>query len=636
METKIWIVTPYDAMQKLAEQVLHERIAELRDCNFSVTTSHTDIAGFQNSLTELRKAKEWGAEAIISRGGTAVYIAEHTDIPVVEIQVTALDILHAFRRASLEPALVGIAGSENITYECDSLYDFLGLRLRQISLHDDHDFSGMQQAVSEGIQAIVGDAVAIRFAASIGMPGYLIESGKASIYKAIREAVSLAKVRRREQARSELLKTIIDASGDGIVAIDDKTNITLMNQVAEKMFHTSRALAIGTSVESLIPNTRLPHVLKTGEAEIGEVQMIGTGPIATKRIPIKSGLNVTGVVATFQEVSQLQRFEQSVRRKLHDKGLAAKHHLYQIVGESTAIANAKELARTYAVTDSTVLITGESGTGKELFAQSIHNLSPRRNSSFVAINCAALPETLLESELFGYEEGAFSGAKKGGKAGLAELAHGGTLFLDEISEMPLALQARILRMLQEKEVMRIGGHKIIPVNIRILCATNQDLDALVAAGRFREDLYYRLDVLSLHLPPLRERPTDIDLLAAHFLGRFAAERSGSTKTLSDDARRMLLQHSWPGNVRELANVLERLVLLSPGAVIDRIALEKALPPKKRQSVAANIAPKDPWAIVKELRQAGLGARKIAKLLSQQGHDIKYYQIAYRMDKGDPR
>ena len=636
MNAKIWIVTPYSSMQQLAEQVLHEKIAGLSSCDFTVTTSHTDLAGFQNSLTELKKAAEWGAEAIISRGGTAAYIAEHTDIPVVEIQVTALDILQAFRQANLSASLVGIAGSENITYECDSLNDFLGLRLRQISLSDDHDFSGMQQAVNEGIRAIVGDAVATRFAASIGIPGYLIESGKASIYKAIREAVSLVKVRRREQARSELLKTIIDASVDGIVAIDDNSNITLMNQVAEKMFHTSRNEAVGSPVETVIPNTRLPQVLMTGEAEIGEVQMIGIGPIATKRIPIKAGRNVTGVVATFQEVSQLQRFEQSVRRKLHDKGLSAKHHLYQIIGESAAIVNAKELARTYAVTDSTVLITGESGTGKELFAQSIHNLSPRRNSSFVAINCAALPENLLESELFGYEEGAFSGAKKGGKTGLVELAHGGTLFLDEIAEMPLSLQSRILRMLQEKEVMRIGGHKVIPVNIRILCATNQDLDALVAAGRFREDLYYRLDVLSLHLPPLRERPSDIDLLSAHFIGRFATERACVAKTLADDAHQLLLQHSWPGNVRELVNVLERLVLLSPGNVIDRSALEKALPARKRQTTVTNTAAQDPWQLVQELRQAGLGARKIAKILAQQGHEIKYYQIAYRLDKGSSR
>ena len=636
MNTKIWIVTPYDAMQSLAEQVLKEQAAQLIDCDFTVTTSHTDIAGFQNSLTELRKATDWGAEVIISRGGTAVYIAQHTDIPVVEIQVTALDILQAFRRAKLEPTCVGIAGSENITYECDSLYDFLGLRLRQISLRDDQDYSGMQQAINEGVRAIVGDAVAIRFAASVGIPGYLIESGKASIYKAIREAVSLVQVRRKEQTRSELLQTVIDASVDGIVAIDDSCNITLMNQVAEKLFRTSRNDALGRSVESVIPNTRLPHILTTGLAEIGEVQRIGAGTIATKRIPIKTGRSVTGAIATFQEVSQLQSFEHSVRRKLHDKSLSAKHHLHQIIGESEAINNAKELARTYAVTDSTVLITGESGTGKELFAQSIHNLSPRRKAPFVAINCAALPENLLESELFGYEEGAFSGAKKGGKTGLVELAHGGTLFLDEIAEMPLPLQARILRMLQEKEVMRIGGHKVIPINVRILCATNQDLYSLVESGRFREDLYYRLDVLSLHLPPLRERPADIDLLAKHFIAHFTENRSIIAKSLSEDARLLLLQQRWPGNVRELSNVLERLVLLSSGAVIDHSALEKALPSKKRQREFNKEKQQDPWAIVEELRQAGLGARRIAKLLSEQGHDIKYYQIAYRMDKGGSR
>ena len=191
-------------------------------------------------------------------------------------------------------------------------------------------------------------------------------------------------------------------------------------------------------------------------------------------------------------------------------------------------------------------------------------------------------------------------------------------------------------MLQEKEVMRIGGHKVIPINVRILCATNQDLYSLVESGRFREDLYYRLDVLSLHLPPLRERPADIDLLAKHFIAHFTAERSITAKSLSDDARLLLLQQRWPGNVRELSNVLERLVLLSPGTVIDRSALEKALPSKKRQRESNKAKQQDPWSIVEELRQAGFGARKISKLLAQQGHDLKYYQIAYRLDKGGSR
>lgn len=358
--------------------------------------------------------------------------------------------------------------------------------------------------------------------------------------------------------------------------------------------------------------------------------MIGKRPIATKRIPIKTGSQVTGVVATFQEVSQLQKFEQSIRQKLYDKGLTAKFQLHQIIGESPALRKAKDLARTYAATDSTVMITGASGTGKELFAQSIHNLSSRCNAPFVAVNCAALPENLLESELFGYEEGAFSGAKKGGKIGLVELAHLGTLFLDEIGEMPLSLQTRILRMIQEKEVMRLGGDKIIPVNVRILVATNQDLTQLVATRKFREDLYYRLNVLPLHLPPLRERPEDISWLVEHFIQEFATKRS-IIKNISAEALEVLKEYPWFGNVRELANVVERLVLLSPCPELKRQHVEDVINVSNQSNISLE-TPTDMWTLVEEFRKAGMGARKIAKLLAQKGYEIKYYQIAYYLDK----
>jgi len=630
VKAKLWIITPFEKMQQVAAQVIAERAIELKNCDIEVSTSHTDVRGFQNVLIELRKAQEWGAEVIVSRGGTAAYIMEHTDVPVVEIQVTALDILQAVQKTGLDPSLIGIAGSHNIIYECESLYDFLGIELRQIAISDDNDYTGMRQAVKDGIISLAGDAVAIKFAHSVGMSGVLIESGKASIYKAIREAESVVRVRRREQSRAELLRTIIDASTDGIVAIDESARIALFNKGAEELFHVGRNQARGLLISDILPNSGLPDVLLTGAEEIGEVQIIDAKQIATKRIPIKTNNEIVGVVATFQEVSQLQNYEQSVRQKLHKKGLVAKSHLNQIIGEAPALKRVKELARTYATSNSTVLITGESGTGKELFAQSIHNLSSRRNAPFVAVNCAALPENLLESELFGYEEGAFSGAKRGGKMGLAELAHGGTFFLDEIGEMPLPLQARILRMIQEKEVMRLGGHKVIPVDVRIICATNQDLTKLVANRNFREDLYYRLAVLPLHLPPLRDHPEDITQLANHCLPKFSSGKTPQ-KTISPDAVRLLQNHVWPGNVREFSNTMERLALLSPHSVIDIHAVESAQNAACKTNSRGHTSD-DLWSLVAELRKTGMGARKIAKVLTQQGYPIKYYQISYYFDK----
>lgn len=629
MNIKIWIVAPFENMQITTEQVIFENDIELENCQIVVSNSQCDVNGLQGGLPELHKAQEWGAEVIVSRGGTATYIAERTDIPVVEIQVTALDILQAFRKSGNE-SQVGIAVCQNITYECESLNEFLGIRLHQIDLQDDYNYEGIERALKQGIKAVVGDALAIKFAGSIGIAGYLIESGKASLYKAIKEAEAVVKVRRKEQAQAELLRTVIDSSTDGIVAIDDTTRITLFNKVAEELFHVSRNQAIRCPVNEIIPNTRLPYVLYTGQSEIAEIQTIDTRKIATQRFPIRTGEQITGAVATFQEISQLQRYEQSVRQKLHDKGLIAKCHLEQIVGDSPAMEKVKKLAGVYASTGSTVLITGESGTGKELFAQSIHNFSSRCNAPFVAVNCAALPETLLESELFGYEEGAFSGAKKGGKIGLVELAHGGTLFLDEIGEMPLSLQSRILRTIQEKEVMRLGGQKIIPVDLRIIGATNQDLERLVANKIFREDLYYRLNVLPLHLPPLRERSGDIGLLAEYFIRKLKTRKS-TINRISDEAVQVLKSYPWSGNVREFANVMERLVLLSPGETIEKQHVEEVLNFPHRISSPSMASP-DIWSLVDEYRKNGMGARKIATILAQKGYEIKYYQVAYHLDK----
>ena len=248
------------------------------------------------------------------------------------------------------------------------------------------------------------------------------------------------------------------------------------------------------------------------------------------------------------------------------------------------IKDAVNWAREYAQVDSTVLLHGRTGTGKELFAQAIHNASPRRCESFVAINCAALPENLLESELFGYVEGAFTGARKGGKAGVFEIAHGGTLFLDEVGEMAPSLQARLLRVLEEGEVMRLGDNSILPVNVRLVAATHRDLKEMVEKASFREDLFYRLNVLSLVVPELAERRNDILLIARHFLDEFSRKMKRSMGRLSGEAEQVLLEYPWPGNIRELRNAMERLVMLTGGREISEDDTARALGQDQRQTV----------------------------------------------------
>ncbi|HEY6003802.1 MAG TPA: sigma 54-interacting transcriptional regulator [Anaeromyxobacter sp.] len=276
----------------------------------------------------------------------------------------------------------------------------------------------------------------------------------------------------------------------------------------------------------------------------------------------------TGAVLTCQDATAIERVDRRLRQQ-RPAHLVARHRLEDAIGASAGLRRARTLAERYGRTEATVLLTGESGTGKEIFAQGIHSASARRDRPFVAVNCAALPETLLESELFGYEEGAFTGARRGGKLGLFEIAHTGTIFLDEIGDMPLALQTRLLRVLQQREVLRLGARDATPIDVRVIAATNRDLPARIAQGAFREDLYYRLNILNLHLPPLRERPADVPLVAAHLLDA-ALARHGAPEGPAVRERRdrllsaiepRLLAYPWPGNVRELENVMERVAVL---------------------------------------------------------------------------
>lgn len=562
MDYKICVIAPFLNLMKTVEEVVHERAAEL-------TESIEIVMGdSQDGVARARRALESGAEVLISRGGTALAIASQVAIPVVQIQVTALDILHGIKQAGVNPDIIGITGFHSVIYECERLANLLDFPVHVIALDNKAEtVDKIAFAASRGIKVVIGDVNSVIIARKAGLGGYVIESGKDAVYKAIKEAELVADVRRREQERAELLRIIVNSSTDGIVAIDQTKKITFFNPAASDIFGVNRANAIGRLVKEVIPNTRLPEVIASGVAAMGEIQYVGHKIIATKRIPIKIKDAVVGAIANFQDVTQLQQFEQAIRQKLHENGLVAKVGLDQIIGHSAVLKAVKEQARRYATSASTVLITGESGTGKEMFAQSIHQLSSRSQNPFVAINCASLPETLLESELMGYEEGAFTGAKKGGKQGLFELAHRGTIFLDEIGELPLAVQACLLRVLQEKEVLRLGGHKVIPIDVRVIAATNQNLVEFVAQKKFRADLYYRLNILQLHLPPLHKRPEDIPLLAEYFLNKLNDSNSASRK-LSLAALNFLKGLSWPGNVRELGNILERASVLSDSDEID--------------------------------------------------------------------
>ena len=366
-----------------------------------------------------------------------------------------------------------------------------------------------------------------------------------------------------------LMEEVLEALS-GAIVVDDQARIVYLNKKYAQILNVDRNAVVGEPVEKIIPHTRMPLVLKTGKEEIGSIfELKNGGTIVCNRIPIHNDEKVIGAVSftTFTKMDELTTFMRQIQRlnteiDMYKKELSklqgARYSFDQLIGESPVIQKLKTLAVKVAQTKSTVLISGETGTGKEFFSHAIHQLSPRNHRPFVRLNCAAIPKDLLESELFGYDEGAFTGAKKAGKPGKFELAHGGTLLLDEINELPLTLQSKLLRVIQEKEIDRVGGLHPIPVDVRLICTTNRILGSLVKQGLFREDLYYRINVVELNIPPLRERLEDLPALIEYCINRINSELGLSIDGVEDQVLKLFSAYHWPGNIRELDHALERV------------------------------------------------------------------------------
>lgn len=383
----------------------------------------------------------------------------------------------------------------------------------------------------------------------------------------VREIIEFIKQSRqmadRHSQMQNQLQAIINRVHDGILAFDEKNNVTVVNAIAAELLNLSSAEIVG---RKLNPKQMDKHSFRlfSKEADKEQIIKINNRQWIVTAATLMQGDSSGGRIYTFKDVTEIQRMEEDLRRSLVRQQNFARYTLEQIIGESEEIHKAKQLACKLGNSESPILIQGESGTGKELFAQGIHNVSSRRKGPFIAVNFAALTESLLESELFGYSEGAFTGARKGGAPGLFEQAHKGTIFLDEIGDAPLSFQVKLLRVLQEKQVRRIGSSQIIPVDVRVISATNIDLKALIHQGKFREDLYYRLKVLPIKLPPLRERKSDILILASSFYREYCKSYPAlKSEEYFQFVAPYLTAYNWPGNIRELQNVVEHLVSLSP-------------------------------------------------------------------------
>lgn len=559
MKAQVLFVAPFKKLAEDARLVIEEKFPDKKDLFKVVEADLGEAEGLVKSFIDN------GIEVIVSRGGTASLIEAEVNIPIVSVQVTITDVLQAVLKSEVITSNIGIAGFENMIYGCDEIARIFNINFVEVLIHDSEEAERkILEAKKKGVNLIIGDAVSVKTAEKYGMKANFINSGKQSIYRALQEALLIAKVRRQDEHKAQMIRTIINKSHDGIVAVDKNNKITLFNTEAEKIFHRLQYEVLGKKMKDIC--------IGLDERKLKEEQELLVN-IYNKQYLIKNALvyvkNVNqGSIYTLQNVSEMQRVERNIRKKLSTKGLVAKYYMEDIIGNSDACIKMKNKAKKYALTNSTILITGQSGTGKEMLVQSIHNMSQRAQGPFVAVNCAALPENLLESELFGYVDGAFTGAKRGGRQGMFELAHGGTLFLDEIGEMPLSLQSRILRVLQEREVMPLGSESIIPIDVRIIAATNQNLAQMVNEGKFRSDLYYRLNILRIHMPTLAERRDDIPLLAEQLLYSMQ-DINPQIKSISKEAKFFLQERSWPGNIRQFVNMMERIMLLTDGTVITK-------------------------------------------------------------------
>jgi PAS domain S-box-containing protein len=527
---------------------------------------HGDIRLAEGLLGEgLRVARELvdeGVEIVIARGGTAAALkAAHLEVILVEIPYTGFDLIRAVKEATRHGRRIAMVAFPSMFAEVACLGPILDVDLRTYPIQDRLEAeSQVRRAFEEGADVVIGGVTTTQIAQDRGLAHVLIQTGPGALLLAAEEAKRIQRARREEQAKALLFRTILDYAQDGIIAVDQDAAITLFNPAAERTMRREGKHALGRRIQEVWPDLELEAVVATGREDLDRILVVQDNCVLCNKVPILVQGTPMGAVVTFRDTARIQQMEATVRRRALATGHQASFVFGDVLGASGPVRQTVETAQRYARTGSAVLIQGETGTGKEVFAQSIHNASSRSQGPFVAINCAALPAQILESELFGYVAGAFTGASLKGKAGLFELAHGGTLFLDELGEIDPPTQGKLLRVLQEKKVMRLGSDRVLPVDVRIIAASNRNLKEMVSAGTFRADLFFRINVLQLRLRPLRERREDLGALARWFLQQHRAPGTAGL-SLAPEALNALGAYEWPGNSRELNNVMERLVAL---------------------------------------------------------------------------
>jgi len=567
---------------------------------------------------QAKRLEDLGVSVVVARGVTANIIPYVLKIPVIYLRITTLDLMSAIKKASYISKDIYLVLKDDLYFNYEDWKEILNINIRILRYREIGEIEQILQNnfIEEKSAVFVGGIYTCEIAKKLNLSSVYIESRKESIYEAIMQAKEIIKNSKADIIKNDFQKQILNGIRDAAIIIDNNERIVLYNKMAQELLKKPNENVLNNNVTDIFPELEsLKEILQTGKPILGKDLVIYNRHLNIYAMPLKEGSAIKGVICSMCDVTKIKSIEKNLNKGFIRRGFVANKRFEDLIFQDSTMKAVIEKAKKIGRADGTVLIFGESGTGKEAIAQSIHNISRRSEAPFVAINCATIPESLLESELFGYEEGAFTGAAKGGKAGLFEIANGGTFFLDEINSISVNLQAKLLRVIEEKETKRIGSDYIVPLDLRIIAATNEELIEKIKDGRFRTDLFYRLSVLDFRIPPLRERKDDILPLFNYFYNELSIKYGKRSDDIPKELLDRIFEHNFMGNVRELRNIVEKYFILYDGKL--DIAEFFSVNTIKKEIMSLNIkeinenSEKD---IIRILTEAGKTKAEIAKFL----------------------
>lgn len=559
----IFLIAPNEDIYRHGKALQKKRFKEMK----------VSFGLIQEGVEQARKASRKGTEIFVTRARTAEAIKE-AEIAgvVVRIPVTAYDILRAILEAQNISEKISVVAFSEMIGPMELFSGLLDVDLMVFPYEQENEAdAAIEAAIKKGAEVIVGGETTKRAAEKLGIPFVQIVTGEEAVVQALEEAERIAEIRSMEETRIQLLETVAHFSSEAILIVNQEMRVTTGNWSFYKFSGFPEEKVLGTSIFEIWPELKTKKWLQNKENQYDELMKFrGRDVLCNKRI-IHVGKEMTGIVFTFQEVEEIRQREAKLRRSIYAQEYKAEYSFDDILGKSSGIQKTIQIAKEFALTDSPILLVGEIGSGKNLFAQSIHQYSPRSSGAYVEVKCSSLAGKGFSQEMMGQ----VGTSNLPGKPGLFEVAHKGTLFFNEITELDLEAQGKLLNVLQQKKVARLGSDKWLPIDVRVIASTGQDMKKAIREGRFRADLYYQLNVLQLKIPSLNERREDIPILAQSFLKQMRREQKKKLN-IHEDALILLYRHQWSGNVKELFNLMERVGVTYHEEEISRNFLQSIL------------------------------------------------------------